>query len=85
MISNKFLLTSAKGTTQVREYTREKPIEKVRFIEECIDDFFVSRSFRNVEDGSKWAFGGVYGPNMHSTGSVLCYELVGLYSWRHVP
>jgi hypothetical protein len=35
----------------------------VEKIKECMGEFIVACSFRNVEDGISWAFVGVYGPN----------------------
>lgn len=35
----------------------------VENVEECVGEYFVAFSFRNVEYGFSWAFAGVYGPN----------------------
>lgn len=33
--------------------------------------FFYACSFKNFEDGWKWALAGVYGPNLHKDKSLL--------------
>jgi hypothetical protein len=38
----------------------KRVVEKV---EECVGEYTVACSFRNVEDQFTWAFTGVYGPN----------------------
>lgn len=50
-------------------------------IEECVGEFTIACSFRNVEDQLTWAFAGVYGPNFGCDRIFLWGELVGLLSW----
>jgi hypothetical protein len=46
-----------------------------RKIEECVGEFLVTISFKNVEDQFSWAFPGVYGPNAEKfDGLVFCYK-----------
>lgn len=33
-------------------------------IDECIGIFLVAASFKNIEDGWRWAIAGAYGPNV---------------------
>jgi hypothetical protein len=53
----------------------------VEKVEECVAEFDVASSFRNVEDGFSWAFVGVYGPNFDYDRRYLCEEMTGLISW----
>jgi hypothetical protein len=50
----------------------------VEKIEECVEEFIVAFSFRNVEDGFDWSFLGVYGPNFNGDIWYLWEELAGL-------
>lgn len=51
-------------------------------IEECVGEFSISCSFRNVGDGFVWALVGVYGTtNFDSERMFLWEELAGLISW----
>jgi hypothetical protein len=38
----------------------------VEKIKECVGEFVVACSFRDVEDGFDWSFARVYGPNSDS-------------------
>ena len=57
----------------------------VESIEECVGSFMAACSFRNMEDGFRWAFVGVYGPNIDTHRKVLWEELAGLGSWWNLP
>ncbi|KAG2718228.1 hypothetical protein I3760_03G209400 [Carya illinoinensis] len=57
----------------------------VESIEECVGSSMAACSFRNMEDGFRWAFVGVYGPNMDIHRKVLWEELAGLGSWWSLP
>lgn len=50
-------------------------VEKVK---ECVGEYTVACSFRNVENQFTWAFASVYGPNCDCDRSFLWDELVGL-------
>jgi hypothetical protein len=51
----------------------------VEKIEECVGEFTVSCSSRDIEDDFAWAFAGVYEPNFDTIRS-LWQELAGLIS-----
>jgi hypothetical protein len=55
----------------------------VEKIEECVGEYTVSCSFRNVKDGFSWAFAGVYGPNTNCNRKYLWEELAVV--WKMVP
>jgi hypothetical protein len=55
----------------------------VEKIDECVGEFTLAITFRNVEDHSTWAFAGVYGPNLDRDRRLLFDELTGLLSWWH--
>ncbi|KAF5461248.1 hypothetical protein F2P56_021060 [Juglans regia] len=57
----------------------------VERVEECVGDFTVACSFVNIDDGFKWAFVGVYGPNLDSKRRLLWEELAGVLSWWEIP
>lgn len=57
----------------------------VEYLEECIGDYSVASSFKNVEDGFVWTFAGKYGPNLDSSRRLLWDEIVGFCSWCEVP
>lgn len=46
-------------------------------MKECIRNFFVACSFKNVEYGWKWVYAGVYGPTLDREMSLLWEELEG--------
>jgi hypothetical protein len=54
-------------------------------IEDCLGNYVVACSFRNVEDGFLWAFAGVYGPNSNGLRRFLWEELAGLLSIWAMP
>jgi hypothetical protein len=54
-------------------------------IEDCLGNYVVACSFRNVEDGFLWAFAGVYGPNNNGLRRFLWEELAGLLSIWAMP
>jgi hypothetical protein len=53
----------------------------VEKIQECVWECIIAYSFRNVEDGFSWAFGGVYRANSDCDKRYLWEELAGLLSW----
>lgn len=57
----------------------------VALVEESIGHFIVACSFKNIEDGWKWAFAGVYGPNLERDRHLLLEKLVGLYYFWELP
>jgi hypothetical protein len=57
----------------------------VEKIKECVGEFTVACSFRNIEDSFSWAFAGVYRPNSDCYRRYLWEELVGLLSWWNLP
>jgi hypothetical protein len=54
-------------------------------IGDCLGNYVVACSFRNVEDGFLWAFAGVYGPNSNGLRRFLWEELAGLLSIWAMP
>jgi hypothetical protein len=52
----------------------------VENIDECVGEFTLVVSFRNVEDHFSCTFAGVYGPNSYSDKRFLWDELAGLLS-----
>jgi hypothetical protein len=46
----------------------KRVVEKVV---ECVGDYTLVVSFRNVDDDSSWAFAGVYGPNSYRDRKLL--------------
>ncbi|KAG6717072.1 hypothetical protein I3842_04G079200 [Carya illinoinensis] len=60
----------------------QRVVEKM---EVAVGLFTVACSFRSVSDGFKWAFAGVYGPNIDRDRRLLWDELVGLHSWWDLP
>jgi hypothetical protein len=54
-------------------------------IEDCLGNYVVACSFRNVEDGFLWAFAGIYGPNNNGLRRFLWEELAGLMSIWALP
>jgi len=56
----------------------QRVVEK---IDECVGEFSVVVSFRNVEDHFAWAYVGVYGPNADGNIRFLGDKLAGLLSW----
>jgi len=57
----------------------------VEKIDECVGEFYVACSFRNVEDQFAWAFVGFYGPNSNRYRRFLWDKLAGLLSWWNLP
>lgn len=57
----------------------------VESIKECIGNYTVAFSSKNVEDGFIWPFVGVCGPNVDNNRKDLWDELVGLGSWWNLP
>jgi hypothetical protein len=57
----------------------------VEKIEECMDEFSIAVSFKNVEDQFYWAFASVYGPNANCDRRLLWDELAGLLSRWALP
>ena len=57
-------------------------VEKVEALE---GSYSIACSFRSVSDDFKWAFAGVYGPNMDNDRSVLWDELSGLMERWAIP
>ncbi|KAF5477381.1 hypothetical protein F2P56_004026 [Juglans regia] len=57
----------------------------VEMVEDCTGSYSMAVIFRNIEDGWRWAFAGVYGPNVNSDRSSLWEELAGLYSLWDLP
>ena len=52
----------------------------VEKVEECVGDYTLAVSFRDVVDHSVWAFAGIYGPNSNSDRKLLWDELAGVLS-----
>jgi hypothetical protein len=52
----------------------------VEKIDECVGDFTLAVTFRNIADHSTKAFAGVYGPNSNRDKRLLWNELAGLLS-----
>lgn len=48
---------------------------------ECLGEFTIACSFRNVVDNFVWAFVGVYGPNVDYDRRLLWDEQTGLLNW----
>ncbi|KAG6663959.1 hypothetical protein CIPAW_02G057800 [Carya illinoinensis] len=57
----------------------------VEKLEVAMGLFTVACSFRSASDGFKWAFAGIYGPNIDRDRRLLWDELAGPYSWWDVP
>lgn len=57
----------------------------VEGLDEYIGRYTVACHFKNVMDGFKWGFAGVYGPNEDGTRKELWDELAGLGSWWNLP
>ncbi|KAG6730543.1 hypothetical protein I3842_01G085700 [Carya illinoinensis] len=53
----------------------------VNLIEEYVGEYLVACSVANVDDGFKWGFVGVYGPNVDSNRRLLWDEIAALCSW----
>jgi hypothetical protein len=51
---------------------------------ECVGNFTVACSFRNVKINFKWAFPGFYRPNIDYERRLLWDELVGLLGWCNI-
>lgn len=43
----------------------------VETMDDCVGDFVVAFLFKTVVDGYRWAFAGVYGPNIDHTHNFL--------------
>jgi hypothetical protein len=54
-------------------------------VAECVGDYTLAISFRNVADHSTWALTGVYGPNFDRDRRLLWDELAGLHSCWNLP
>lgn len=52
---------------------------------ECLREFTVAYSFRNVKDNFSWTFVGVYGLNFDCDRRYLWDELTGLLCWWNLP
>jgi hypothetical protein len=57
----------------------------VTMVDVCLGNFVAASSFRNVDDGLKWAFAGMYGPNGDIHRRHLWEELAGLMCLWDVP
>ena len=57
----------------------------VEKIENCVVVYTLAVKFRNIEDGSIWAFAEVYGPNYASDRRILLEELAGMMNWWTMP
>ena len=57
----------------------------VEKIEEVVGQFSISCRFKNVSDHFKWAFIGIYGPNLNRKRQFMWEELAGLISWWNLP
>jgi hypothetical protein len=57
----------------------------VEKINECVREFTLAVTFRNVEDHYACAFAGVYGPNSDRHRRLLWDKLAGLLSWWNLP
>lgn len=57
----------------------------VELVEECIENYAMAGSFKNIEDGWQWAFAGVYGPNVDRERRFLWEELAGLFYLWDLP
>jgi hypothetical protein len=66
----------AKGGILIMWDTRV--VEKV---DECVEEFTLAVSFKNIADNFAWAFAGVYGPNSGCDRRRLWDELAGISSW----
>lgn len=62
---------------------RDKQV--VEKVDDGMGDFTMVCLFKNVEDGSQWAFAGVYDPNLDQATILLCDELAGLRSIWDIP
>lgn len=49
----------------------DRQVRVVKKIDECVGEFIVTATFRNVDDHSTWAFMGVYGPNSDRDGRIF--------------
>lgn len=56
----------------------------VEILEECIGEFIVTCSFRNMQDGFQWAFAWVYGHNIDLVRRLLWEELA-IIPWWELP
>lgn len=52
---------------------------------ECVGDYTLAVSFKNIVHHSIWALAGVYGPNSSRDRRLLWDELVGLRCWWNLP
>lgn len=50
-------------------------------INECVGEFTLAVTFRNIEDQFTWVFAGVYGPNFDRDRKILRDELASMLSW----
>lgn len=57
----------------------------VEKMDDCVGDFVVAFLFKTVVDGYRWAFAGVYGPNIDHTHNFLWDELASLCSIWDLP
>jgi len=56
----------------------------VEKIDECVGEFIIACSIRNVEDHFTWAFAGVC-PNSNGDRRLLWDELADLLNWWNIP
>lgn len=57
----------------------------VEKMDECVGEFTLAISFKNVADGSLWAIVRIYGPNSNTLRRLMWDELLGLCSLWDVP
>lgn len=57
----------------------------MELVQHYVDNFLMACHFKNVKDGVKWGFVGVYGPNVNSRRSLLWDEMVCLHSLWDIP
>ncbi|KAG2724023.1 hypothetical protein I3760_02G199300 [Carya illinoinensis] len=73
----------SKGASRGILVTWDKRV--VKKTDECVGNYMVAISFKNVEDGYQWSFTGVYGPNSNTERRGLWDELAGLCSLCSFP
>jgi hypothetical protein len=57
----------------------------VKKIDECVREFALAVTFKNVEDNFTWTFVSVYGPNFDRDRRLIWDELVDLLNWWDLP
>jgi hypothetical protein len=57
----------------------------VERIDDCVGEFTLAVTFKNIEDHFTWAFACVYGSDSEKDKRLLWDELVGLLNWWNLP